>query len=215
VAAIRKYFPQAPIITYGNSMPASAPLIEALAKAPGADGNVKDYTKLVDGYGVHLYPVSDSTQDMVQETTGALLGEASHFPHLPEKSIWITEWNPSASSWWNGRPWYFQYDAHGQPGGDLNKADPHGVYPAMDRAGVVRAFNRDVVGKLRASATAPVNVSHVFFYDYDSGGKSPKCDHVKYSWDPNLAGWCADGLINPSTGALLPDMGAAVAGLAR
>lgn len=29
--------------------------------------------KLVDGYGVHLYPVSDRTQDMVQEATGALL----------------------------------------------------------------------------------------------------------------------------------------------
>ena len=31
VASIRKHFPQAMIITYGNSMPASAPLIEALA----------------------------------------------------------------------------------------------------------------------------------------------------------------------------------------
>ena len=216
VASIRKYFPQSPIITYGNSMPASAPLIEALAKAVGPDGKVTDYTNLVDGYGVHLYPISDTTQDMVQETTSELLSEASHFPHMGEKSIWITEWNPSASSWWNGRPWYFQYDAHGQPGGELNKADPHGAYKAMSRADVVQVFYRDVVGKLRASLASPVNVSHVLFYDYDSGGKSSsKCDHVKYSWDPGLVSWCADGLIDPSTGALLSDMAAAVAGSMR
>jgi hypothetical protein len=212
VASIRKSFPDAKIITYGNSMPASAPLIEALARARGPNGQVTDYTKLVDGYGVHLYPVSDTTQGMVQWATGALRDEAPHYPHLEEKSIWITEWNPSASSWWNGRPWYFQYDAHGQPGGELNKADAQGAYKAMDRAGAIRAFNRDVVGKLRTSTPKPINISHVFFYDYDSGGKSPKCDHVKYAWNSKLVGWCADGLIDPSTGALLSDVAAAVTG---
>ncbi len=212
VASIRKYFPQAKIITYGNSLPASAPLIEALANVREADGKVTDYTKLVDGYGLHLYPVSDTTLGMVQEATSALLYEASHYPHVNEKSIWITEWNPSSSSWWNGRPWYFQYDARGQIGGDLNKADPRGVYKAMDRAGAIRAFNRDVVEKLRSSATAPVNISHVFFYSYDSGGKSPKCEHVKYSWSSSLEGWCVDGVIDPSNGNLLPNVAAAVAG---
>ena len=213
VASIRKYFPQAKIITYGNSMPASAPLIEALAKVQGSDGKITDYTKLVDGYGAHLYPVSDTTQNMVQETTSELVYEAAHYPHLNEKSIWITEWNPSASSWWNGRPWYFQYDAHGQAGGELNKVG--GAYKAMDRAGAVRAFNRDVVEKLRTSASTPVNISHVFFYDYDSGGKSAKCDHVKYSWNQNLTDWCEDGVIDPSTGTLLSDLAAAVAGAVR
>ncbi len=43
VASIRKYFPQAQIITYGSSMPASAPLIEALASVRGADGKITDY----------------------------------------------------------------------------------------------------------------------------------------------------------------------------
>jgi hypothetical protein len=214
-ASIRKYFPQAKIITYGNSMTASAPLIEALASVREADGKITDYTRLVDGYGSHLYPASDTTANMVEETTNALRYEAVHYPHLNEKSIWITEWNPSASSWWNGHPWYFQYDARGQIGGDLNKADAQGAYKAMDRAGAIHAFNHDVVEKLRSSATGPVNISHVLFYDYDSGGKSPKCDHVKYSWDPNLKGWCADGVIDPSTGNLLPDIAAAVAGAAR
>jgi hypothetical protein len=100
-------------------------------------------------------------------------------------------------------------------GGELNEADARGVYPAMNRAGVIRAFNHDVVEKLNSAAATPVNVSHVFFYDYDSGARAPKCAHVKYSWNPNLAGWCADGVIDPSTGNLLPDLATAVAGSAR
>jgi hypothetical protein len=215
VASIRKYFPQAEIITYGNSIPASAPLIEALASVRDANDKITDYTKLVDGYGSHLYPVSETTLNMVEDATNSLLYEAAHYPRVNEKPIWITEWNPTASSWWNGRPWYFQYDAGGQIGGDLNKADARGVYKGMDRAAAIRAFNHDVVEKLRSSTTAPVNISHVFYYSYDSGGKSPKCDHVKDSWTPGLPGFCIDGVIDPSTGNLLPDVGAAVAGAAR
>lgn len=215
VTSIRKYFPQAKIITYGNSMPASAPLIEALANVREADGKITDYTKLVDGYGSHLYPVSSTTLNMVEETTSELRYVASHYPHVDEKPIWITEWNPSGSSWWNGQPWYFQYDARGQIGGDLNRADTRGVYRAMDRAGVIRAFYHDVVERLRSSADAPVNISHVFYYAYDSAGKSPKCDHVQHSWTQALPGWCVDGVIDPSTGNLLPDVAAAVAGAAR
>jgi hypothetical protein len=215
VASIRKYFPQAKIITYGNSMPASAPLIEALAGVRDANGTVTDYTKLVDGYGSHLYPVSDTTLNMVEDATNALRYETAHYPHVNEKPIWITEWNPTASSWWNGRPWYFQYDTRGQIGGNLNKADARGVYKAMDRAAAIRAFHHGVVEKLRSSTTAPVNISHVFYYSYDSGGKSPKCDRIKDSWTPGLPGFCIDGVIDPSTGDLLPDVGAAVAGAAR
>ena len=215
VASIRKYFPQAKIITYGNSMPASAPLIEALAKVQDPDGKTTDYTGLVDGYGAHLYPVSSTTLNMVEETTSVLRSEAAHYPHANEKPIWITEWNPSGSSWWNGQPWYFQYDASGRVGGELNKADASGAYKAMDRAGAIRAFNHDVVEKLRSSGAAPVNISHVFYYAYDAAGQSPKCEHVKYSWSQNLPGWCVDGVIDPSTGSLLPDVAAAVAGAAR
>jgi hypothetical protein len=213
VASIRKYFPQAQIITYGNSIPASAPLMEALASVRGADGKVTDYTKLVDGYGSHLYPTSTTTLNMVQDATDSLRYEAAHYPHMNQKPIWITEWNPAASSWWNSQPWYFQYDTQGRPGGDLNKADAQGAYKAMDRAGAIRAFNQDVVGKLRSSATAPVNISHVFYYSYDSGGQSPKCDHVKYGWPTGLpTGFCIDGMIDPSTGDLVPGIAAAVAG---
>lgn len=213
VTLIRKYFPQAQVITYGNSMSASAPLMEALASVRGADGKITDYTRLVDGYGSHLYPTSTTTLNMVQDATNSLRYEAAHYPHVNQKPIWITEWNPAGSSWWNGQPWYFQYDVHGQPGGDLNKADAQGAYKAMDRAGAIRAFNQDVVERLRLSASAPVNISHVFYYAYDSGGPSPKCDHAKYSWPTSLpAGFCIDGMIDPSTSDLVPGIAAAVAG---
>jgi hypothetical protein len=78
---------------------------------------------------------------------------------VSQKPIWITE-NPGGSSWWNGQPWYFQYDAHGQPGGDLNKADARGVYKAMDQAGAIRAFNHDVIEALRRGAWRLPSISH-------------------------------------------------------
>jgi hypothetical protein len=212
VASIRRYFPRAKIITYGNSMPASAPLIEALASARGADGKITDYTRLVDGYGSHLYPTSTTTLQMVADASNALRYEAAHYPHVNARPIWITEWSPSGSSWWNGQPWYFQYTAQGRIGGDLNKTDAHRVYPAMSRAAAIRAFNRDVVATLRAATAAPVNVSHVFYYSYDSAGKSPKCDHVHDRWTVALPGFCIEGAIDPSTGDLIPDVAAAIAG---
>jgi len=86
----------------------------------------------------------------------------------------------------------------------------------MDRAAAIRVFNHDVVETLRSSATAPVNISRVFYYSYDSGGPSPKCAHVKYSWPTSLTpGFCIDGMIDPSTGDLLPGLAAAVAGAPR
>ena len=140
---------------------------------------------------------------MVEDATNALRYEAAHYPHVNEKPIWITEWNPTGSSWWNGRPLgYFQHDARGQIGGELNKADFHGDYKGMDRAAAIRVLHRDVVEKLRSSATAPINISHVLYYSYDSAGKSPKCDHVKDSALLDLPGFCIDGVIDPSTGNL-------------
>lgn len=216
VGSIRKFFPQAQIITYGNSMPASAPLVEALTSVRGTDGKVTDYTRLVDGYGSHLYPISTTTLNMVQDAINSLRYEAAHYPHVGQTPIWITEWNPAGSSWWNGQPWYFQYDERGKPGGDLNKADAGGTYVAMDQVAAIRAFNHDVVEALRSSGTAPVNVSHVFYYSYDSGGPSPKCAHVQYSWPTSLPmGFCIDGLTDPSTGDLIPGVAAAVSGRAR
>jgi hypothetical protein len=98
----------------------------------------------------------------------------------------------------------------------LNKADTSGTYPAMDRAGAIRVFNKDVVETLRSSASLPVNISHVLYYAYDSAGQSPKCAEVKYSWKTNLpAGFCLDGMTDPSTGDLLPGIAAAVAGTAH
>jgi hypothetical protein len=215
VASIRKYFPKAIIITYGNSLPISAPLIEALASVRDANGKVTDYTKLVDGYGSHLYPISTTTLSMVEDATESLRYEAAHYPHVDKKPIWITEWNPAGSSFWDGQPWYFQYNAQGQPGGELNQADVQGVYKAMDRAAAIRTFNRDVVEKLRSSTTMPVNITHVLYYSYDSGAKSPKCDHVKYDTLPHLDGFCIDGVIDMTTGHLLPGIAAAVAGAAH
>jgi hypothetical protein len=215
VASIRKYFPKAIIITYGNSLPTSAPLMEALASVRDANGKVTDYTQLVDGYGSHLYPTSATTLNMVQDATNALRYEAAHYPHMNEKPIWITEWNPAGSSFWNGHPWYFQYNAQGQPGGELNKADAQGVYKAMDRAAAIRTFNRDVVEKLRSSTAEPVNISHVLYYSYDSGAKSPKCNNVKYGTLPHLDGFCIDGVIDMTTGNLLPGIAEAVAGAGR
>jgi hypothetical protein len=71
------------------------------------NSKITDYTRLVDGYGTHLYPTSSTTLNMVEDTTNVLRNDAVHYPHMNEKSIWITEWNPTASSWWNGQPWYF------------------------------------------------------------------------------------------------------------
>ena len=57
LGGLEKYYPQAKIITYGNSLPASAPLIEALAHVKAPDGKVTDYTKLVDDPTTgHLLP---------------------------------------------------------------------------------------------------------------------------------------------------------------
>jgi hypothetical protein len=60
---------------------------------------------------------------------------------------------------------------NGQLGGDYNKPDAQNTYKAMDRADAIRVFQSDVVGRLRASSTAPVNIGYVLYYSYDSAWK--------------------------------------------
>ena len=80
----------------------------------------------------------------------------------------------------------FRFFADGTPSHD-HLGD---IFATLD----ARGFNHDVVEALRSSATAPVNISHVFYYSYDSGGPSPKCEHVKYSWPTSLPpGFCKIG----------------------
>jgi len=47
---------------------------------------------------------------------------------------------------------------------------------------------------------------------YDDHGKSPKCEHVQDRWTAALPSFCADGVTDPSTGDLIPDVAAGVAG---
>ena len=73
----------------------------------GADGKIADYTRLVDGYGSHLYPTSTTTLNMVQDATNSLRYEAAHYPQVGQKPIWITEWNPAARAGGTASPGIF------------------------------------------------------------------------------------------------------------
>ena len=79
VASIKRYFPDAKIITFGLSMPPAAPLIEALAHVRNEKGVIVDYTKLVDGYGLHIYPTSDTTLNLVDGATATITGARHAF----------------------------------------------------------------------------------------------------------------------------------------
>jgi hypothetical protein len=206
---IREYFPQAKIITFGMSNPTgdSAALIAGLAHFTDSTGRTFDYTTLVDGYGTHIYPKSDTTEEMVATTTRNLTDQAAELPHSDEKPLWITEWNPSDSAFWSTHKWYFQFDASGVPGGDLNLA--RSPYEAMDRAEAIRTFETDVVDRLRAQAE-PVNIGYVFYYAYDSVGKTTMCDQTTFDKSRNIQGLCYSGVIDPVTGDLLPDVASAV-----
>jgi hypothetical protein len=190
-------------------MPPAARLIKALASVRDAHGN-SDYTRLVDGYGLHIYPTSDTTLDMVKGATDSISGAAPFFPQLAEKPLWITEWNVTGSSSWNGKAWYFQYTKDGQVGGDLNKADARGAYPAMSRAEAIRTFQTDAILRLKSSRTDPVNIGYLLYYSYDSAWKSSQCAHAGFNRAHGLEGLCFDGVIDPATGDLLGDVAAAV-----
>jgi hypothetical protein len=213
VELIRKYFPHAKIITFGMGNPTgnSAPLIAALATFTDGSGKTFDYTSLVDGYGTHIYPPSTTTLAMVTHATDELTGQAAMLPHLDTKPMWITEWNEAASAFWSSKKWYFQYRSDDQPGGDLNLADAGGVYPAMTRAQAIRAFGENVIARLRTQVN-PVNIGYVFYYSYDSAGKSTMCDDTGFNVRLGLKGACFSGVINPVTGELLVDVAAALTG---
>lgn len=206
---IREYFPEAKIITAGMSNPTgnSAPLIAALANYKDASGNAFDYTTLVDGYGSHIYVSASTTANMVRAASQDLAAQSASLPHRDEKPIWITEWNEAGSALWSSRTWFFRYDAHGHPGGDLNLAAS--PYPAMDRAGAIRAFERDVVDELRARPD-PVDIGYLFYYEYDAVAKSAMCDDTGFDTTRHIRGECYSGLIDPLTGKPLPDVSAAV-----
>jgi len=214
---IREYFPKAQIITFGTSYPTSAPLIQALANVTDNSGNISDYTQLVDGYGSHLYPTSDTTLNMVQTVTKELIDQAAILPHNDQKPIWITEWNESGSVTWSNRKWPFgPVTATDGSDVDKNKADDQGVYPAMTRAQVIRTFYKDVILKLK-NADNPVNIKNVFYYSYDSvasykEAKLPiwNCDETVFNTSRGITGACYSGVIDPVTGQLLPDIAAAV-----
>jgi hypothetical protein len=207
---IREYFPNARIITFGMSNPTgnSAPLIAALANFKDSSGHVFDYTTLVDGYGTHIYPPSDTTQHMVDSATRNLTAQAAVFPHRGEKPIWITEWSESGAAFWSSHKWYFQYDARGKVGGDLNLAG--GGYPAMPRSRAIVAFRRDVIARLRAQAD-PVDVRYLFYYSYDSVAKSDMCDATGFNTSRGIKGQCYSGVIDPVNGDLLKDVAGALA----
>ena len=208
---IREYFPTAKIITCGMSNPTgnSAALIQALANFTDSSGRTFDYTSLVDGYGTHTYPPSDTTQHMVQNAASDLAAQGSLLPHNHEKPIWITEWSEVASVFWSSHKWSFQYDAHGKPGGDLNLAA--GPYSAMTRAQAIETFRNDVVERLRTQPN-PVNIGYLLYYSYDSEGKTDMCDGTGFNRSRNIKGTCFNGLIDPVTGDPLPDIALALTG---
>jgi len=209
---IREYFPQAKIITCGMSNPSgnSAPLIQALASFTDASGKTFDYTTLVDGYGSHIYLSSDTTLTAITRATQQLTGQAAMLPHVGQKPIWITEWNESASAFWSSHKWYFQPTTVGHAVVDLNKADPQGVYPAMNRVQVIHAFQEKVINHLRTQPN-PVNIGYLLYYSYDSAGKSDMCDATAFNTSRGIKGTCFNGVVDPITGKLLTDVAAAIA----
>jgi hypothetical protein len=211
VALIKDYFPQAKVITCGMSNPSgnSAPLIQALANFKDASGKPFDFTSLVDGYGSHIYLSSGTTLNMINQATAELTAQAATFPHHQQKPIWITEWNEAASAFWSSHKWYFHATAKGRSEEDLNQPDASGQYPAMTRAQVIRAFEDKVIARLRAAAP-PVNIGYLFYYSYDSAGKSDMCDTTVFNTSRGIKGTCFSGVIDPITGNLLPDISSAL-----
>jgi len=218
VGVIREYFPKAQIITFGMSYPVSAPLIQALANYTDSSGNTSDYTQLVDGYGSHIYPSSDTTLNMVQTVTKELINQGAILPHNDQKPIWITEWNESGSVTWSNKKWPFHpATAANGLSEDKNDPDDQGAYPAMTRAEVIRTFYKDVISKLR-NAEHPVNIRNAFYYSYDSVAsyketKLPvwNCDETVFNTSRGITGACYSGVIDPVTGQILPDISSAVA----
>ncbi|HWO38426.1 MAG TPA: hypothetical protein VNO32_57370 [Candidatus Acidoferrum sp.] len=208
---IREYFPHAKIITCGMSNPTgnSMALIQALLNFKDASGKTFDYTTLVDGYGSHLYVPSDTTLNALTRATDELTSQAAILPHIQEKPIWITEWNESASAFWSSHKWYFQPTLAGHTVIDLNKTDANHVYPAMTRPQVIDTFMDKVINHLRTQPNR-VNIGYLFYYSYDSAGKSDMCDATAFNTSRKIKGTCFNGVIDPISGDLLSDVVAAL-----
>jgi O-glycosyl hydrolase len=208
---IREYFPSAKIITFGMSNPSgnSAALLQALANLTDSSGKTFDYTSLVDGYGTHIYVSADTTANMIQRATEELTSQAAMLPHVEEKPIWITEWNEAASAFWSSKTWYFQPSGSGPTADDRNKADAKSEFPAMNRAQVIQAFHEKVIDRLR-SMPNPLNIGYLFYYSYDSAGKSAMCDATVFNVRRGIKAYCFSGVIDPITGDLLPDVASAL-----
>lgn len=207
----REYFPHSKLITFGMSNPTgnSAPLIAALADFKDKTGKPFDYTSLVDGYGTHIYPSSDTTLGLITQATAQLTSQAATFPHGRQKAIWITEWSEAASAFWSSHRWYFQPTRRGNAMLDLNEEDTEHRFSPMTRAEVIEAFQNQVIGHLR-SMPNPINIGYLFYYSYDSAGKSPMCDATVFNTSRGIKGTCFNGVIDPLTGKLLPDIAAAL-----
>lgn len=208
---IKEYFPKAKIITCGMSNPTgnSMALIQGLEYFKDASGKTFDYTTLVDGYGSHIYFSSQTTLGMITQVTKELTSQADSLPHAAEKPLWITEWNESAYAFWSSHRWFFQATKKGNEMVDMNQSDPQGQFPAMTREEVIRAFQETVIEHLR-TAQPEVNVGYLFYYSYDSAGKSDMCDTTVFNTSRKIKGTCFNGVIDPVTGDLLPGVAEAV-----
>jgi hypothetical protein len=56
----------------------------------------------------------------------------------------------------------------------------------------------------------PVNIGYLFYYSYDSAGKSVMCDQTVFNTSRGIKGTCFNGVIDPVTGELLPGVASAV-----
>jgi hypothetical protein len=57
---------------------------------------------------------------------------------------------------------------------------------------------------------SPINIGYLLYYSYDSAGKSPMCDATVFNTSRGIKGTCFNGVIDPVTGKLLPDVAAAL-----
>jgi hypothetical protein len=65
-----------------------------------------------------------------------------------------------------------------------------------------------VINHLRTQPNR-VNVGYLFYYSYDSAGKSDMCDATAFT-SRKIKGTCFNGVIDPITGDLRPDVVAAL-----
>jgi hypothetical protein len=55
-----------------------------------------------------------------------------------------------------------------------------------------------------------VDIGYLFYYSYDSAGKSDMCDATAFNTTRKIKGTCFNGVIDAISGDLLPDVVAAL-----